>query len=259
MATYAIGDINGDYSALLKLLETIEFQSGQDTLWFTGNLVGEHESALAVLEFVQALGSQAITVLGEQELILLSLAEGFRPAHASHTYENILTAPNSHAILSWLRQWPLFHYDRQHNYALVHAGLPAQWSLSQVSTFSIEAETALGLGDSKAYFEHACDHPPRRWNAKLRGWQRLHFIISAFTRLKSCTDKGYMDFGQPLAPNPPIEAYAPWYTMPGRETRNIKLIFSIKQPDAIVAPNIYPLSHGNFMEDLPGMLKLPGA
>jgi len=36
MATYAIGDVQGCYSALRKLVDRIHFDPAKDTFWFVG-------------------------------------------------------------------------------------------------------------------------------------------------------------------------------------------------------------------------------
>lgn len=255
MAIYAIGSINGNYEALKELLDTIEFDKQQDTLWFSGNLIGENENNHSVLHFVKQLGRSAFAVLGEEELNLLALSCGFKPEQATHSYDAILSSPEHTEILTWLSQWSLFHFDRKLNCAMVHAGIPPTWSLSQISTFAIEAETALST-NYQAYFDNIAKQPLRRWNAKLQGWKRLQFIISAFTRLKRTTEKGYMDFGGKLAPNPPHEDYVPWYMIPTRETNNVRVVFSGENEEVSVIPNVYPLQSGNGKDSLPGVIKL---
>ena len=80
MTTYAIGSVNGCYQSLLSLLEKIQFDPKQDNLWFAGNLINRGPESLAILRFVKGLGKNAVTVLGDQELHLLRLAEGFIPS-----------------------------------------------------------------------------------------------------------------------------------------------------------------------------------
>ncbi|HEY5140218.1 MAG TPA: metallophosphoesterase, partial [Methylococcales bacterium] len=94
MTTYAIGSVKGCYQSLLKLLEKMQFDPENDRLWFTGNLVNEGPDSLAVLRFVKSLGKKAITVLGDQELHLLTLAEGFEEPAAGDTLDEILYAPD---------------------------------------------------------------------------------------------------------------------------------------------------------------------
>ena len=39
MAVYAIGDLQGCYDPLQRLLEAVDFDPPKDTLWLTGDLV----------------------------------------------------------------------------------------------------------------------------------------------------------------------------------------------------------------------------
>ncbi|MGI9309043.1 MAG: metallophosphoesterase, partial [Gammaproteobacteria bacterium] len=64
MAIYAIGDIQGCYDDLCRLLENIHFDPAHDRLWLVGDLVNRGPDSLGVLRHVRALGSSVSLVLG---------------------------------------------------------------------------------------------------------------------------------------------------------------------------------------------------
>ena len=89
MPTYAVGDLQGCHASLLRLLDEVQFDPAADRLWFVGDLVNRGPDSLAVLRFLKSLGGAAICVLGNHDLHLLALAEGFGRAHKGDTLDQI--------------------------------------------------------------------------------------------------------------------------------------------------------------------------
>ena len=257
MTTYAIGDVRGNYQALEQLLDQIGFDETQDTLWFTGNLIGGGGDSLAVLQFVKGLGTRAVSVLGDEELRLLAVAQGVQVPGAVTAFDDILAAPDSDALLKWLRQCPFLHHE--HGYTLVHAGIPAEWSLSQVRTLAMEAETSLSMGGHQAFLENIFGDgpPPPRWHAKHRGWNRVRFIVNALTRMRYYNDKGRLHFSSDSIDDMETQGLIPWYLMADRAMANQKIIFGHgSMPDSGVVPGIYALGGGEAEGSL-NALKIP--
>jgi bis(5'-nucleosyl)-tetraphosphatase (symmetrical) len=221
------------------LLDKISFDREQDNLWFTGNLVGNGPEPVEVLRFVKSLEKQAVAVLGDQDLRLLAVAEGLQAQQADDQFDAILAANDRDELLKWLRQRPFFHKDSI--FTLVHAGIPAEWSVSQARTFAIEAESALGMGGHLAFLENTADDHPTQWHAKHRGWKRLRFITNAFTRMRYCHENGRLD----LSTAPSTTDLLPWYRLPNRGTANQNIIFGHWQlPTGEGQPGIFPLDTG---------------
>lgn len=243
MTTYAIGAVRGEFQTLLKLLDTIQFDRTHDSLCFTGDLVNGGPDSLAILRFVRDLGKQAVTVLGNQELRLLGVAEGVIAAQPCDTFDGILTAPDRETLLKWIRQCPFLHDTS--GYTLVHAGIPAEWSLSQAQILAMEAESTLSMGSSKAFLENIFADDPTRWHAKHRGWKRVRFITNALTRMRYLNGNGRLDFSTKDSPGSHAEDYIPWYRIPDRAMRTHKIVFghwNVTNEDMV--PGIFPLDSG---------------
>ncbi len=243
MTTYAIGSVKGNYQLLMALLEKIQFDPENDCLWFAGNLVNERADSLAVLRFVKGLGKKAVTVLGDQELHLLALAEGLAEPKIGDTLEETLAAPDRDELLKWLRHRALIHHDSKLSFTLVHAGIPGEWTFSQALTFAYEVESVLVQGNHVAFFEN-WGQDQTRWHAKLRGWKRLNFIANAYTLMKYCNGQGKLDFHANGALACQSDGLMPWYRLPERVTANLNILFADDahfEDDAY--PGIYPLSN----------------
>ncbi len=223
MATYAIGDIQGCYDEMRRLLDTVAFDPARDQLWLVGDLVNRGPRSLEVLRFVKGLGDHAITVLGNHDLNLLVVAAGVRKPHPEDTLDDLLQAPDREELLDWLRRQRLMHVDA--GYAMVHAGLLPQWSIAQALVLAREAEAALQAPDHGEFLRRMYGNEPARWQDDLAGYGRLRIIINAMTRLRLCTPDGLMEFTHKTELKGAPAGFLPWFDVPGRANRETPVIF----------------------------------
>jgi len=225
MATYAIGDIQGCYRELRALLDRIAFDPALDRLWLVGDLVNRGPDSLAVLRFVRGLGSAALAVLGNHDLHLLACAWGGRKPHRLDTLEAILQAPDREPLLDWLSARPLLHHDSASGVAMVHAGLPPQWSLAAALRHAREMEAVLRGEDRAEFTRRMYGDEPDRWSEDLTGWDRLRFIVNSFTRMRYCTIDGRLDLKVKAAPGEQPSDLLPWYAVSTRASRDTRILF----------------------------------
>jgi bis(5'-nucleosyl)-tetraphosphatase (symmetrical) len=222
MATYVIGDVQGCFDELQRLLKKIRFAPA-DRLWFTGDLVNRGPKSLETLRFVRSLGDRAVTVLGNHDLHLVAAQLRGR-ARGKDTFQNVLDAPDRDELLGWLRRRPLVHVEK--DWVLVHAGLPPQWTVAEAQAICGEASKAIASARSDAFFlDHMYGDEPDRWIGKLRGWDRLRFVINCCTRLRACTPEGHvdLDYKGPAGATP--DGLLPWFTVPGRRSAPATVLF----------------------------------
>jgi bis(5'-nucleosyl)-tetraphosphatase (symmetrical) len=238
MTTYAIGDIQGCYDQMRRLLDKITFDPARDRLWLVGDLVNRGPRSADVVRYVKGLGSAAVTVLGNHDLALLVVAAGVRQAHAADTFGDVLGALDRDELLDWLRRQKLFHAGD--GYAMVHAGLLPQWTIAQAAQLAREVESALAGPDYPELLRNMYGNEPARWRDDLAGFDRLRVTINAMTRMRLVTAKGAMEFSHKTGLAEAPAAYLPWYDAPGRASRGTPVIFGhwaalglVTRPDAI--------------------------
>lgn len=222
MAIYAIGDLQGCFEPLERLLKSIAFDASRDRLWFVGDLVNRGPDSLACLRFVKGLGDVAITVLGNHDLHLLCVGEGVERTRKRDTLDDVLAAPDRAELLAWLRHRKLFHAEERH--ALVHAGLLPEWSVERAAELAREVEGVLRGPDYRAFLERLYGDEPSRWSDSLSGIERWRTVVNAMTRLRVCDAGGAMVLGFKGEPGEASEGWIPWFDMPMRASRDHTLV-----------------------------------
>jgi bis(5'-nucleosyl)-tetraphosphatase (symmetrical) len=243
MATYAIGDVQGCFRSLQRLLGEIAFEQRRDRLWFVGDLVNRGPDSLATLRFVRGLGARATAILGNHDLHLLAVAEGLEKARREDTFDDVLAAPDRDELLEWLRNRPLMHVEG--GYAMVHAGLLPAWSVERAAGLAAEVEAALQATSYRSFLAAMYGNRPWRWDESLSGFERLRVIVNALTRLRLCTADGEMEFRHTGLPKTLPGGFMPWFEVPERRSRDTPVIFGHWSAlGALNRPNLFALDSG---------------
>ncbi len=223
MSIYAVGDIQGCYTPFRRLLDVCAFDPGRDRLWLVGDLVNRGPESLETLRFVRRLGNAVTPVLGNHDLYLLMVAEGFgKRAKSGDTLDDILRAPDRDELLHWLRQQPLCHVEG--DFCMVHAGLLPQWTVARARSLAAEVEEALKGSGYRRLMANLWGSEPSFWRDDLVGWPRHRVIVNAMTRMRYCTSAGVMEFCAKGEPGDAPEGYLPWFQVPARRSAGQVLV-----------------------------------
>jgi bis(5'-nucleosyl)-tetraphosphatase (symmetrical) len=227
MALYLIGDIQGCDAALQKLLDKIGFSPSRDTVVLLGDLVNRGPDSAAVLRRVQGYGASALSLLGNHDLHLLGVAHGARKPSRKDTLAGLLEAPDSEALLEWVRQQHMaLHMQIDGgDLLMVHAGVLPQWTVGDTLVLAAEVESVLRGPALGEFLLTMYGNEPAQWSDTLTGSARLRAIVNALTRMRFCSAEGVMEFeskdGAATAP----EGFMPWFDVPGRKTANATVAF----------------------------------
>ena len=224
MATYAIGDIQGCFSALERLIRQLQLDPIKDRLWFVGDLVNRGPDSVSVLRYIKNLGKSAVTVLGNHDLHLLAVAAGCAPIREKDTVQDVLTAPDRDDLLEWVRHRPVLY--REGDFLMIHAGLLPEWSAGDAAIYAQEVHAILQSADYRTFLTALYDDKEaRRWSSSMTGMDRSVVIAKILTRLRICTADGKMDLSFKRPPEQAPSDYLPWFQVPNRRNTDATIIF----------------------------------
>jgi bis(5'-nucleosyl)-tetraphosphatase (symmetrical) len=225
MSVWAIGDLQGCYDATQRMLEKLAFDPARDTLWFCGDLVNRGGQSVETLRLVHSLRANSIVVLGNHDLSLLAISERREEEQrkVNPDLQGVLFAPDARELLDWLRTQKLLHVDRELGWMMVHAGIAPKWTTTMAERHAREVEERLHGDQPGRLLKNMYGDKPA-WHPKLAGVDRHRAIINVFTRLRYCTPRGRIGFEDKGAPGTQQPGFYPWYEVPGRVERDLKIV-----------------------------------
>ncbi|MCO5170762.1 MAG: symmetrical bis(5'-nucleosyl)-tetraphosphatase [Planctomycetes bacterium] len=221
MATYAVGDVQGCWRTLQRLLDRVS-PTSDDRLWLAGDLVNRGRGSLEVLRW--AARQRGLTaVLGNHDLHLLARAAGTRASKGKDTLDAVLEAPDRADLLDWLATRPLLVRDGDR--LLVHAGLLPSWTPEAAAALAAEVDAARAA-DRRAFLEALAAGPsPLAWREGLSPDDRLRLVVAALTRVRCCRADGTMDLDYSGPPAAAPRGLVPWFEAPGRRSAGATIVF----------------------------------
>lgn len=228
MATFVVGDLQGCFTPLRRLLDELKFDPAFDRLWLAGDLVSRGPQSLQTLRFAKSLGPACISVLGNHDISLIAAAHGAFAPHRS--LQQLFDAPDCAELISWLRQRPLLHYDPELNAVMVHAGIPPGWTLETAQQCAREVEACLQQENPKDWLAAIYGNQPNSWQPEhfASPLERQRYIINAFTRMRFCHADGSLEFKHNLSPKQTVKkqpGLVPWFQHPQRQNIDATICF----------------------------------
>lgn len=209
MAEYVIGDVQGCFGTLERLLEEIEFRAGRDEVILAGDLVNRGPDSVGVARWVLEQGAGVRAVLGNHDVHLLAVMCGAQVPGKRDTLEALLRWEEAEAFRRWLLTQSFVCL--QGDFVVVHAGLLPAWSVPETMEFNSELMELLRGPGATEFLRAARRDPPAHFEEATTPFLRAQFLLNVFTRMRICDDQGRLteDFfgvGEPIP-----EGYRPWF------------------------------------------------
>ena len=226
MAHYAVGDIQGCYDPLVKLLDRVNFDQSKDTLYCVGDLVNRGPKSLKTIRLLKSLKNQCVSVLGNHDIHLLSMMYGVREHRPNDTLRKVIDAPDAQEIADWLRNLPLLYINESRHFLMCHAGIYPWWTLKQAKKFALDVEDVFKNEDQCVkLLKRIYNNDPTKWTSGLGNIRQQRFTINAFTRMRFCSPKGHLNFSESGFTGKISHNRIPWFMIPNKSTQEYRIIF----------------------------------
>lgn len=243
MSDYLIGDIQGCFNSLQKLLEKIAFSSDKDRLFFLGDVVNRGNQSLATLRFIKDLHSNAHMVLGNHDFHLLACTLGDKTPSNKDTFGDILNAKNALELIDFLVQQPLV--IEHQNALLVHAGIPPLWNKAIVLEQSSIVEKHLQSSQAGKFINAMYYNQPYTWTDQLDEMESCRYTINACMRMRFCQADGTLEFAEKMNHNTAPKGFKAWFLHENRVLKNTDIFFGHWSTlSGLTQPHIYPTDYG---------------
>lgn len=226
MAHYYVGDVQGCYDPLQRLLEKIGFNASKDRLIFCGDIVSRGGHSLEVLRLLYSMRDRVTVTLGNHDFNLLRedarLPDGMT---RNGEFRQILQAEDRRPLMDWLASQPLAHFDNKRNLLAVHAGVIPQWTLEDTLVHAADVEMVMQSPKRAKFLKRLFKDRRRIWRENLGNMKRRAIITHILTRMRYCDPAGKLIYSATGPPGTQPPGYLPWFKHPHRASRDVKIIF----------------------------------
>jgi len=208
VATWVIGDVQGAFEPVSRLLGALDYQPARDRLIFAGDLVNRGPESARVLRWCKDQGESVTAVLGNHDIHLLACAQDPSRVRAKDTLGDVLDAPDREELVAWLAARPLWIDALDH--VIVHAAVHPAWTMEQGRTLAREVSAALRGPQGDAVLSH-WRSGTGRWDPDAAPLERMTSALATLTRMRLVTSDLAQDFSWsgPLEGRP--EGLEPWF------------------------------------------------
>lgn len=205
-----VGDIQGCYKGLTKLLKKAKFTPYKDKLWAVGDLVARGPDSLKTLEYLYDLGPHFDTVLGNHDLHLIAGAHGLINVKPQDKLDKLFKHKHFNKYIEFLMTKPLA-LKPVDDVLITHAGLHPSWSFNKAIKLSDEIQAQLRSKHASKFLKNMYGNLPNAWSKELTGYARNRFIVNAFTRMRYLHHDKSLDFKVKSHPKNAPASLTPWF------------------------------------------------
>lgn len=223
MANYAIGDLQGCFTPLIKLLSEVSFNPSKDHLYLVGDLIARGPDSLSCLDFVYQNQDSITVTLGNHDLHLIAchlLSKQPNPKdNLAAVFDNKLCAN----YISYLRTQPLAVFLESQSTFISHAGIHPSWSINDALNYAKVAEQSYRGEEAQLFFENMYGSKDTSFTPDKNLLTNFKIIINVFTRMRFLEANENLNLLEKGSPKNSL--LSPWFDHPRFEIDDNRYVF----------------------------------
>lgn len=215
MGIYAIGDVHGQYEALMRLLERLNYDEAADELWFVGDIINRGPDSVRALRCVSRLKGKTKVVIGNHDFTLMVQANGLDKGRIKNTTKEILNAPDAQEMIDAVQSWPLMVQDEARQIVMAHAGVYPYWDLDTAIEMNAQYCRQMRQKDNerREFLQTVYRNGNGEWKKNGKNSVKQCFAVNAFARMRFLKTNAALDFDGKMPPEEAPKALVPWYEL----------------------------------------------
>ncbi|NOU52412.1 symmetrical bis(5'-nucleosyl)-tetraphosphatase [Pseudoalteromonas sp. JBTF-M23] len=210
MALYAIGDLQGCFKPLMRLLDIVDFNPSQDHLYLVGDVIARGPDSQACLDFLCQNRDAISITLGNHDLHFLACVLLGKSPNPKDKLDSIFASNKLAQYTSLLQAQPLALFLPKLSTFISHAGIHPDWDIEQALEYAQFAQQCYQSEDAVHFFANMYGPSPTKKINNLNELDKFKAIINVFTRMRFLDTQGALDLnhkGPALSSN----TLMPWF------------------------------------------------
>lgn len=224
MADYFVGDIQGCYDELCRLLDKVKFDPAKDQLCPVGDLIARGPASEKVAKLMLELGDSVQTVLGNHDLHFLSVYHGLFKAKKKDKLTALLKSSWLDEYVAWLAQQPLARFYPEFNLYLSHAGFHPLINYQKQLDMANFAMQKIAGKDQVEWLKAMYGDKTSAYRDDLTTVEQVRLIVNIMTRMRFLNRNASLEFSHKDSPENTPDLI-PWFNYPSAQAKEVTMVF----------------------------------
>ncbi len=223
MANYAVGDLQGCFTPLIRLLTEVGFNPSKDHLYLVGDLIARGPDSLSCLDFVYQNQDALTVTLGNHDLHFIACYLLGKQPNPKDNLASVFSSKLCGHYVSYLRTQPLAVYLEDQSTFLSHAGIHPHWDIEQALSYAHIAEQNYRSDEANIFFENMYGSKEPAYIPDKDLITNFKITVNVFTRMRLLEQSGNLNLFEKGSPQQ--STLIPWFRHERFENEKNRYVF----------------------------------